>query len=363
MSIKSNFKRGFYTSLIVAAGLLASQEAKGQAFMPPKGNINMFQSLDTTENAKIYNAAKTKEQRDSIIAVRLAEDWVDQVPYDLSLWNCNQYELQLIVNSRNWGDGIISDDRPLYNNYSGSELDLQKIYQNGGTLENIGLLGLPTYYLGLYDENTLKDGHGMNAILTGNDAIKFEDWTFIEPQNDAINVKPGQSSVFPKNCKQVQIYYNYLFKNKTHEKNLGMIKVLEFEVTDGKGTLTYNINNDNTTIIPWASPDPLNKYIKLIEKRSDIIDDVKEYTLENTVDVYPNPAHNYINIESKLNEPTTNKIKIFDITGRLVKEYTTMEAREQIDVSDLPAAIYLVNTERKTNNGQIYKETDKFVKQ
>lgn len=31
----------------------------------------------------------------------------------------------------------------------------------------------------------------MNAILTGDNALEFSDWNFVEPQNDVTNVQPG----------------------------------------------------------------------------------------------------------------------------------------------------------------------------
>jgi hypothetical protein len=345
----------FYVAPILAAGLLGSQEARGQVFLPPKGDINIHQSLDATTNAKIYNAGKTKSQRDSILDVRFAEDWTNQVP-SAENWNCDQYALETVVHAYNWGEGVYYNNNPLYNNYAGSELDLQKLYQNGGTLKDAGTLGLPMCFASLTDSITKPAGHTMNAVLTGDDATKFEDWTFKEPSND-LSEKPGQGT-FPYNCKHVKIEYPYLFKKSGQEKNFFTWKILEFEVTNGVGKLIYNINDDNTTIIPWASPEPLNKYIHLIEKRSDIIDTATKYhQLENSVKVYPNPAHNYINIESKLNEETTNKITIFDITGRLIREYTTREPIEKIDVSDLPAAMYHI---RIVASNQVYN--GKFIK-
>jgi hypothetical protein len=358
MSIKSTFKKGIYTSLIAVASLLLTTEAKGQEFLPPKGNINMFQSLDNTINAQEYNKLKTRAQRDSIIEVRLQEDFTNTIYLRAqpTSWSCNESTLQLIVNSHNWGkEDTYYSDHILYNGYDGE--DLESIYTNSGTLKDMGKLGLPMYQLSLYDPVTLPDGHAMNAILTGDDATKFENWNIIEPQNDQINITPGDKrSPFPENCEHVQIYYSYLFKNDKHEKNYYNWKMLEFEVTNGKATLTYNINEDNTTIIPWASPEPLNKYIKLITLRKDIDTGIfNKPTLEQITKIYPNPTRDYINIEIPEQQKNINT-QIYTIDGKLLNE-NTIENHEQINVSNLKEGIYII---KATTNNHTY--TGKFIK-
>ena len=52
-----------------------------------------------------------------------------------------------------------------------------------------GRYNKPTYFVNVQFGGGI--GHGMNAILTGNDPLNFEDWNFIEPQNDSTDVQPG----------------------------------------------------------------------------------------------------------------------------------------------------------------------------
>lgn len=64
-------------------------------------------------------------------------------------------------------------------------------------LDNNRRFNLPIYYVGstLYNsQGNPYMGHGMNVIITGDNALNFNDWNFIEPQNDNKNVVPGETS-------------------------------------------------------------------------------------------------------------------------------------------------------------------------
>ena len=61
----------------------------------------------------------------------------------------------------------------------------------------------------------------------------------------------------------------------------------------------------------------------------------------NLVNVYPNPATSYINVEGAV-----EKLALYDMNGRLVAE----TAANTIDVTALAAGNYLLNI---TNNGNV----------
>ena len=56
--------------------------------------------------------------------------------------------------------------------------------------------------------------------------------------------------------------------------------------------------------------------------------------------VYPNPATDYIVVESNIGE----EVKIYDLDGRLVKESTMHNAQCIIDASILTAGTYIVKS-------------------
>jgi hypothetical protein len=352
----------FYALPIVVAGILSSNNVNAQNYWDPKGNINVFTSQDTTIKAQEYNSLTTKQERDNTIHSRIKEDWVKDIPSNINNWNCNQSTLQLIVNSHDWGKKDTYYGGTLfYNGYDGS--DLEQIYQNSGTTKDMGKLGLPTYSLDLYDEKTLPDGHGMNAIITGDTITNWNAWNMIEPQLGQTNAKIGKIFGLPENCKKAQIYYTYLFKDKNHEKNYWNIKILEFEIVDGKATLTYNINNDTKTVYNADNLDvdprmfiPLNERVHLFETRQEEITGIEEIIKKETLKIYPNPATNYITIETPNNNYNKIKTEIYSVDGKLLKTEQT-ENRERINIETLKTGIYVVKT---TDGKNIY--TNKLVK-
>jgi hypothetical protein len=80
---------------------------------------------------------------------------------------------------------------------------------------------------------------------------------------------------------------------------------------------------------------------------------VDEYSLENSLSVYPNPTSNQLSIDTELE---INEITIIDITGKLIK--TTKQNTSTINVADLSNGIYFIKI--ITDKGTL---TKKFVKQ
>ena len=72
------------------------------------------------------------------------------------------------------------------------------------------------------------------------------------------------------------------------------------------------------------------------------------------VEVYPNPATDNLIIEI----PLQSTIKISNIQGQLLKTFTTTSTKTNIDVSEFPSGVYIV--ELKSENGIAVK---KFVKE
>lgn len=80
------------------------------------------------------------------------------------------------------------------------------------------------------------------------------------------------------------------------------------------------------------------------------------FDFKNNIKIYPNPTNSIVNITTSNN--TINQINVYDIYGRLLKSKKSNNENEQINIQDLPNAIYLL--EVKTEN---IIETIKIVKQ
>jgi len=60
---------------------------------------------------------------------------------------------------------------------------------------------------------------------------------------------------------------------------------------------------------------------------------------EITVDIYPNPANDYIRIKSNA---VVEKLMIRDIAGRVVNQMNNVNSNERIDISGFKSGIYVV---------------------
>ena len=72
----------------------------------------------------------------------------------------------------------------------------------------------------------------------------------------------------------------------------------------------------------------------------------------NTFSIYPNPASD--NLQISVNNETENLVTIFDITGKIVKQFRNKDANFTIKLDDLDKGVYFLNIEM---------ETKKFIKE
>jgi len=73
--------------------------------------------------------------------------------------------------------------------------------------------------------------------------------------------------------------------------------------------------------------------------------DINEFEIENDIDIYPNPASDYIYVQTgKLDSGKTIEVQLIDITGRIVlfEEHQADYDDIRIDTNDLPQGLYLV---------------------
>ncbi|MFA5706642.1 MAG: dockerin type I domain-containing protein [Candidatus Neomarinimicrobiota bacterium] len=124
-----------------------------------------------------YEKLQTKSERDDWVRKMMAIDPVSEMPFiygnDTTRWVSGNYATQTCINFFGY------DDEVPWTKYD---------------LSNNRRFNLPFYWVmsSLYNsDGTPREGHGMNAILTGDNALEFSDWNFVEPQNDNINVQPG----------------------------------------------------------------------------------------------------------------------------------------------------------------------------
>jgi hypothetical protein len=204
-------------------------------------------------NGAEYNALSKKEDRDAYILAKLKEDWVNTILSSTNPpWVCGHYSMQLFVNSNYLGEDVYTlwpqwGDHLLYNGYNGREP--QKIYENHGTLADMGKLKIPINIVTIKDTSHFSSsfGHAMNWVVTGDDLRKWGDLDIIEPQSDATNVQIGGGNL-PKNCDLVIIGYNYIIEDKIIGNYLWYVPLEKFKIENGVPILIWE-NTDPDFII------------------------------------------------------------------------------------------------------------------
>lgn len=270
--------------------------------------INLFISQDTTDAAIAYNLLTTKAQRDSYIQNKLYEDWTSTIPSrgyidengewaGAPYWMCGQWQLQLLVNSHDWGhETIYNGEAPLllYGGYDGFDLD--SIYAHGGTLKDIGMLGLPMCGV----EFVVSEyAHAITGILTGDDITKWESWNFIEPRSDRINEQPGEENL-KFNTDQFHIYHLFIYENEKKERILYGISIAKFKIIDG--IPTFIGINPKAKIITKRESDPPIIILKSSSDPDSLIWDITEENFKS--------AWYTIDGDHKKSLPQNGKIKM-----------------------------------------------------
>jgi hypothetical protein len=165
--------------------LLAQEMADGLMPPSPRADVDGNNIIDATDVSLIFNSAligsvlpgrwnslTERAERDAWVTKILAIDQTDQHDYIPEWFVCSDFATQTFING------------------AFARVDMQvswfkEKYNGGQTVFNV-----PMYRVGV-------PGHAINGILMGDDPLNFEDWRFIEPQND-MDVVPGSwNMLFP----------------------------------------------------------------------------------------------------------------------------------------------------------------------
>ena len=109
-----------------------------------------------------------------------------------------------------------------------------------------------------------------------------------------------------------------------------------------KSSLKNEVLAEGTKVINWYLKDSKGNYVDRCKQTIKV--KVNPYLLNiNTFGfkLYPNPAHEYVVIESNKYLPKL-EVLIFDYTGKLVYKQRLVERKNVINVSLLPVGIYSV---------------------
>ncbi len=129
----------------------------------------------------------------------------------------------------------------------------------------------------------------------------------------------------------------------------------------------YSSNTPVTAVISFVLSGPLGSSEQPSPSSFFIVDDVSlnivaginEVLLDRSLEAYPVPAHNAINIKGERKSGGTMQLMLVDVAGRIVKEYTLVSEGnlldEQLSLENVDAGVYslAVITNNKLINRKI----------
>ncbi len=224
-----------------------------------------------------WNYLQTRDERDSWVEKTLAIDKTDTNEWVINEWISGDFATQLYFNFFGYHD---PEDPNIPDKYD---------------LSMNGRFNLPVYFVGAAPIGS-PSAHGMNAKLTGDNPLNFDDWNPIEPQNDSMYVQPGGWNI-PYNSR-FKIYGIVGFRDTGTRIYLPIVK-FEFD-SIGNPTMYYQ-NPDLILERPEVSIAQENPKIP------------SEYALNQN---YPNPFNPRTTIQYTLPRREQVSLDVYNIRGR-----------------------------------------------
>lgn len=167
---------------------------------------------------------------------------------------------------------------------------------------NICGFNIPIWY------SKLSSGHYMNAVLVGDDPTIFNNWSVIEPQDDKINVQPGEWD----------LPYNTEISFGRIGSFMGGGMCFDFVPTIEVG-IEYSIDSTGNTGVLSLNPNMLLERPERPDTALDVITGVSQFPSRPFLSQnYPNPFNPTSTIQYELPEATNVTLVIYDILGREV---------------------------------------------
>ena len=168
------------------------------------------------------------------------------------------------------------------------------------------------------------------AIISGGDAPGRDpfNWTF-EGSND------GETWVTLDERTEEDFVVRYLHR------------YFDFQNEEQYSYYRFNFNTEDATLMQVSE-------IRIFSEKNVLSIDTNTSITKNTIQLYPNPVDNVLNIKGVTNKA---KVTIFSMIGELVYESNTKDVSAGIDVSNLVTGPYLLQIEEATG-----KSTHMIVK-
>lgn len=188
-------------------------DVDGDGQITPNDASQLLNSINnSTTLPSSWNYLTGKTQRNNWVDKMIENDKTNNNLYDI-YYQCLNYAHELYFHFNHYLSDV--PENPLY--------PLNTVYNGGQTIYN-----LPMYFATIASGSF---GHAINAILVGDNPLDFNDWRFIEPQND-YPVVPGSWDMPYNTDLNIDVYYNPTAETRTFHT------ILSFHISESRVTLT-----------------------------------------------------------------------------------------------------------------------------
>ena len=204
---------------------------------------------------------------------------------------------------------------------------------------------------------TLKDFQNIykDSVATGDDFLNiinttsgidfttfFDQWYYGEgypiyniywsQNNDTLKIENTQTT-----SAAITPLYNVPVEFKIYTLNSDTI----IRFNQNQNTENYTVYfSENITNIEF---DPDNWLLKKV----DTILNIQNFTIDNNIKIYPNPAHDFVFVKSS--KLKVESCSVLDVYGRTIQEFKIQNSEFKIQIEDLSNGIYFIKLETENN--------------
>jgi hypothetical protein len=205
-------------SLIQSGLQIDEGDIDGDGAPSTTADVNLFYNYMIDQTSYLlghWELLQTQAEKINWLENTLAIDSTNFIPPGPN-WDCTQYRMQTLINFA--GIENISN--------SGINFNIYDTTQNARV--NISMYDVATRSI-----NNI--AHSINSIIVGNNPLDFNDWYFIEPQNDA-RVYPGDPSMHPDSYANIKRYC-YFYHELLQDTIYCSFPVIYFDLQNGNASV------------------------------------------------------------------------------------------------------------------------------
>jgi hypothetical protein len=276
-------RMGIGAGALALSPSLLVRNAEAEIVQPATTLENYFNPFKCPKQDLTWDNLQTPEQRKADISSKFSIDTTSEIPPIENVWRCNEYALRTMIHFF----GFPESQDPSYNNFMYDTFRTNK--------ESNAMFNRPVYYVGIYNKGPPEIKHAINGVLVGDNPLNFNDWYFIESQNDK-EPKIGDWDM-PKDS---TVWISAI--NEFDNQDVYRFNILGFKLNNTTPELIYTNPSTNPSLV-LSRPGPT-----LVAEENPT-----GFTLSQN---YPNPFNARTTIEYNLEKPGKVSLEVYNLSGQ-----------------------------------------------